>query len=163
MNLTPLQVLSLAKLLTKQQIDEARSLVPAGSYSVDVVISASVDLTKGEDHERVATARVPTKALISVLLGKLNAATGTSAMALLEEALAEAHELGDSSAASAVLEGDTSFAKGLKILNAAVAKAAPIPVQGRIVAKNRQAVALDTAALTEADTAALSTLLAASS
>jgi len=160
MNLTHEQILALDKLLTKEVVDEARDNLPAGEYEVNVLLSASLSFKKGEDHERIATCRIPTKALISVLLGKLNAATGESSMGLLEEALLEAHDLGDTSAGSAILEGDTSFAKGLKLLNETVAKQEPTQVRGRVTPIRRQVRAVDTDNLSIAQAEAVNELLA---
>ena len=137
MKLNDVQVLALSKLFTKEQLDEARKNVPPGEHEANLFLSASVSFKKGEDGTRLATARIPYKAVISLLLDKLNASTGESVLSLLEDALEKAFELGDTNAAAQVIEGELTLDKGLKMLREAVAKAEPIKTSGRITATRK--------------------------
>ena len=138
--LNPVETLALNKLLTPDQIKDARKLVPAGDHEANIFLSASVSFKKSEDGTRVGTARIPYKAVISLLLDKLNSVTGESVLSLLEDAISQAHEVGDGNAGAKVIEDNLTLDKGMKMLNETVAQVERIPTSGRITATRKQLV-----------------------
>jgi hypothetical protein len=89
---SPLTVLALGKLLSRQAIKAARDEVESGTHPVDVTLRVTGDLEIAEDGKRKPTVKVLTKATVALLLRRMGC-TREDALALLESVFSDALNL----------------------------------------------------------------------